>query len=94
MTTGARPTTSNNPTWIDASILVGHEREGLKFLYLPVLNAERVRNIGLKRMVKTFFGGSPESAAAALLEMSDTRIAAKDKQYLSQLIRKAQQEGR
>jgi hypothetical protein len=31
---------------------------------------------------------------AALLEMSDSTLSSKDKQYLSQLIKKAQQEGR
>jgi len=44
--------------------------------------------------VKTFFGGSPERAVEALLEMSDARLTPRDKQYLSQLIKKAQQEGR
>jgi len=33
-------------------------------------------------------------ALAALLEMSDSTLSTKDKQYLSQLIKKAQQEGR
>jgi len=37
---------------------------------------------------------SPEQAVAALLEMSDSTLSSKDKQYLSQLIKKAQQEGR
>ena len=45
-------------------------------------------------MVATFFGGSPERAVAALLEMEDSKLSAKDKQYLFQLIKKAQQEGR
>jgi len=36
----------------------------------------------------------PEQAVAALLEMSDTRLSTKEKQYLAQLIQKAKQEGR
>lgn len=71
-----------------------HEQDGLKYVYLPTLDTRQVRASALKHMVKTFFGGSPEQAVAALLEMRDTRLSSKDKQYLSQLIKKAQQEGR
>jgi predicted transcriptional regulator len=62
--------------------------------YLPADDTRQVRANALKHMVKTFFGGSPEQAVAALLEMSDSTLSSKDKQYLSQLIKKAQQEGR
>ena len=71
-----------------------HERQGLKYVYLPVRDTRQVRNSALKHLVTTFFGGSAEQAVAALLEMSDTTLSAKDKAYLAQLIRKAQQEGR
>jgi predicted transcriptional regulator len=71
-----------------------HEQEGLKYVYLPADDTRQVRANALKHMVKTFFGGSPEQAVAALLEMPDSKLSAKDKQYLSQLIKKAQQEGR
>lgn len=71
-----------------------HEQNGLKYVYLPTLDTRQVRTSALKHMVKTFFGGSPEQAVAALLELSDTRLSSKDKQYLAQLIKKAQQEGR
>ena len=71
-----------------------HEQHGLKYLYVPRHDPRQVRTSALKHMVKTFFGGSPEQAVAALLELSDTPLSAKDKQYLSQLIGKARQEGR
>ena len=71
-----------------------HEQDGLKYVYLPADDTTKVRASALKHMVKTFFGGSPERAVAALLEMSDTSLTEKDKQYLAQLIKKAQQEGR
>jgi predicted transcriptional regulator len=71
-----------------------HERLGLKYLYVPALDTEDVSTSELKHTVKTFFGGSPERAVAALLKMSDTKLAAKDRQYLLRMIKKAQQEGR
>lgn len=71
-----------------------HEQEGLKYVYLPAQDTGQVRDSALQHMVKTFFGGSPERAVAALLEMSDAKLSAREKQYLSQMIKKAQQEGR
>jgi BlaI family transcriptional regulator, penicillinase repressor len=71
-----------------------HEQSGLKYVYLPTLDTRQVRASALQHMVKTFFGGSPEQAVAALLELSHARLSSKDKQYLSQLIKKAREEGR
>jgi len=71
-----------------------HQQQGLKYVYLPTDDTSKVRNSALQHMVRTFFEGSPEKAVAALLEMSDRRLSLKDKHYLAQLIKKAQQEGR
>ena len=71
-----------------------HRQQGLKYVYTPAEDTSKVRNSALEHMVRTFFGGSPERAVAALLEMRDTKLSAKEKQYLSHLIKKAEQEGR
>jgi len=71
-----------------------HEQEGLRYVYMAVQDTSQVRASALKHLVKTFFGGSPERAVAALLEMSDARLSSKEKQYLNDLIKKARQEGR
>ncbi|HKF20671.1 MAG TPA: BlaI/MecI/CopY family transcriptional regulator [Candidatus Angelobacter sp.] len=71
-----------------------HQQQGLKYVYLPADDTSQVRNSALQHMVKTFFGGSPERAVAALLEMSDSKLSEKERHYLAQLIKKAQQEGR
>jgi BlaI family transcriptional regulator, penicillinase repressor len=71
-----------------------HQQQGLKYVYLPAGDTTQVRKSALKHLVATFFGGSPERAVAALLEMSDSRLSPQEKHYLSQLIKKAQQEGR
>ncbi len=73
---------------------VRHQQEGLKYVYLPAEDTGKVRDSALQHMVKTFFGGSPERAVAALLQMSDSKLSAREKHTLSQLIKKAQQEGR
>ena len=71
-----------------------HRQQGLKYVYIPAEDTSKVRNSALEHMVRTFFGGSPERAVAALLEMRDSKLSAKEKQYLSHLIKKAEQEGR
>ena len=71
-----------------------HQQQGLKYVYLPADDTGKVSKSALQHLVRTFFGGSPERAVAALLEMSDNKLSAKEKSYLSQLIKKAQQEGR
>jgi BlaI family transcriptional regulator, penicillinase repressor len=73
---------------------VRHEQQGLKYVYAPADDTRQVRASALQHMVKTFFGGSAEQAVAALLEISDAKLSAKDKQFLSQLVKKAEQEGR
>jgi predicted transcriptional regulator len=71
-----------------------HQQRGLKYVYLPADDTRKVRESALKHMVSTFFGGSPERAAAALLEMSDRKLSTKEKYYLAQLIKKAREKGR
>ena len=71
-----------------------HRRDGLRYVYQPTLDPRRARASALKHVVETFFGGSPQAAAAALLEMPDLDIAARDRKRLALMIRKARQEGR
>ena len=71
-----------------------HEREGMKYVYLPTVDAKHARRSALQHMVKTFFNGSAAQAAAALIEMNDTHLSAEEIRRLSELIKKARQEGR
>ena len=71
-----------------------HEREGMRYVYLPTVDAKQARRSALQHMVKTFFNGSAAQAAAALIEMNDTQLSQDDVKRLSELIRKARQEGR
>jgi len=71
-----------------------HEREGMKYVYLPTVDAKQARRSALQHMVKTFFNGSAGQAAAALIEMNDAQLSAEEIKRLSELIKKARQEGR
>ena len=73
---------------------VTHEREGLRYLYLPAEDTSQARRSALRHLVKTFFGGSGESAVAALLDLPETKLTREQRQRLLAMIRKAQSEGR
>jgi predicted transcriptional regulator len=71
-----------------------HEQDGPRYVYLPVVPAERARRTALRHLVDTFFEGSAERAALALIKLSDTRISDEALERLAELARRAEQEGR
>jgi BlaI family penicillinase repressor len=98
-----RASLSDPPTYSAVRAMLGfledkgylrHEREGMKYVYLPTVDAKQARRSALQHMVKTFFNGSAAQAAAALIEMNDTQLSSEEIKRLSELIKKARQEGR
>jgi predicted transcriptional regulator len=73
--------------------LLRHERDGLRYIYRPTIARGIAQQSALKHLVRTFFDGSPERAAAALLAMSDS-LSPGDLKRLTQLIGNAKAEGR
>ena len=51
--------------------LVTHREDGPRYVYLPAVSARGARERALRHLVRTFFDGSVEQAAAALLDISD-----------------------
>jgi predicted transcriptional regulator len=73
---------------------VRHEEEGLKYVYVPTVGREKAKRSAVKHLLDTFFGGSPEQAVAALLDVSATRLTAEELDRMSQMIEKARLEGK
>lgn len=73
---------------------VEHQQDGPRYVYLPTVPADSARTAALTHVVSTFFDGSLEAAAAALLRMADTKLTAKDIARLRDRIRAAEDEGR
>jgi predicted transcriptional regulator len=71
-----------------------HEPEGLRYVYLPVVEAEAASRSALAHVVRTFFGGSPAEAATALFELPDQKLSRQELEQLSRTIRQAMREGR
>lgn len=73
---------------------VRHEPDGPRYVYVPAVAPERARRQALRHMVQTFFQGSAEEAALALLRMSDLELADDEIESLSRRIEQARKEGR
>ena len=71
-----------------------HKQDGPRYVYLPASPAGSARNAAVEHLVKTFFGGSADEAAVALLEMSDTKIPRDAIERLTRSIQGARKEGR
>jgi predicted transcriptional regulator len=71
-----------------------HEDDGVRYVYLPAVPREKATSAALRHLVDTFFGGSTESAVAALLDDSERKLSDDELNRLSRLIEQARQEGR
>jgi len=79
---------------LEAKGHVRHRRDGMRYVYSPVVAPSKARQSALRHLVSTFFGGSTPAAAAALLEMSDGKLSAAERKQLSALIARREGEGK
>jgi predicted transcriptional regulator len=73
---------------------LSHSSDGPRYVFRPTVPREEARESALRRVVNTFFGGSPENAVAALLELDDDRL---DEDALARIARRiadARKDGR
>jgi BlaI family penicillinase repressor len=63
--------------------------EGRKYVYHASLSKQKTQKTALRRMLDTFFGGSPTAAVAALLELESQGISEAEAKELRQLINNA-----
>lgn len=71
---------------------VRHEDDGVRFVYMPVVDRRAARKSALRHVVETFFDGSPEKAVAALLGSDGSRLSAEELNRIGGLIDKARKE--
>ena len=70
-----------------------HEQDGPRYVFLPTVPREEASETALRKLVRTFFGGSPEGAMAALLDLEGDRLDEKALERLSEMIEEAKREG-
>jgi predicted transcriptional regulator len=69
-----------------------HTNDGPRYVFLPTVPREEARETALERLVETFFGGSPESAVAALIDRDGLDSDALER--IAEHIAEARKEGR
>lgn len=69
-------------------------QDGPRYVYTPAIPSDTARAAAIRHVINTFFGGSTEDAAVALLQMSDTRLPADAAERLTRAVQKARKEGR
>jgi predicted transcriptional regulator len=70
------------------------EPDGPRFDYWPRISPETARRSELQHVLRTFFGGSTESALATLLDLRSGELTESDRRRLKKLIDEAAREGR
>ena len=73
---------------------VRHIEDGPRYLYLPAVSADRARRKAMQNLIETFFEGSAEQAAVALLRLPDTTVDPAVLEQLAAKIEQARKEGR
>ncbi len=73
---------------------VKHENDGLKYVYVPVINHAKAKRSAVKHLVDTFFQDAPEQMVAALLDVSSGRLTQEELNRMAAMIEKAKKEGR
>lgn len=71
-----------------------HEQDGPRYVFLPTVPREEARDTALRRLVRTFFGGSPEGAMAALLDLESDRLDEEALERIAERIDEARKEDR
>jgi len=73
---------------------VRHVEDGPRYLYQAAVPTDRARKHAMRNLIDTFFQGSVESAAAALLGMNEGGTDRETLQRLGELVAQARKEGR
>ena|SRR5713226_5733120 len=68
---------------------VGHQEEGLRYVYMPAVPRRAARKSALKHLVETFFDGSAEQVVAAVLGGEGTRVSDAELDRIAELVAKA-----
>jgi predicted transcriptional regulator len=71
-----------------------HQQDGPRYVYKPTVERESASTAALKHLVRTFFNGSAEQAAAALLGMQESRVDSDALARLTEQVNRAREEGR
>jgi predicted transcriptional regulator len=73
---------------------VRHERDGVRYVYVPKVAPAKAQRSALQHLIDTFFGGSASRGMAALFELSGGELDEADLAKLRRMIDDARKKGR
>jgi BlaI family transcriptional regulator, penicillinase repressor len=91
------PTDAAVRTTLRILVAKGHlkiEQDGPRYDYWPTVSPDAARRSELQHVLRTFFGGSTESALATLLDLDAARLDDETRRRLKRLIDDASKRGR
>lgn len=71
-----------------------YTREGLRYVYQPVVDKASAEASALKRLISTFYDGSPRDALQGMFKLSHKDLTDEDLATLKKMIEQAYKEGR
>lgn len=72
--------------------VIEHREKGAKYIFYPVTEKKTASKSAIKRLLKTFFGGSPLAAVNALLGMQEGKLTDEELDKLEEMIDKVKQQ--
>lgn len=79
---------------LEEKSFLAHREQDLKYIYYPTIEHADARDTALRRLLKTFFAGSPKQAMSSLLDMSVQDISDAELDEMKQMIDQAKQRKR
>lgn len=79
---------------MEAKGYVTHVQDGPRYVYRPARPREEAQESALRRLLRTFFDGSPTRAVAAILDQSAGDLSEEQLDELARVIEHARQRGR
>jgi BlaI family transcriptional regulator, penicillinase repressor len=79
---------------LEAKGHVRHERDGIRYVYLPTVKPQAARRSAVKYLLDTFFDGSAARGMTALLELRGGELDDADLTRLRRMIDEARRKGR
>lgn len=74
--------------------MVQHAQDGPRYVYSPAALKDRARTSALEQLIRTFFGGSVEETAVALLELPNEAITPAALKRIAEQAARAKKRGR
>jgi BlaI family penicillinase repressor len=91
------PTDAAVRTTLRILVAKGHlriEQDGPRYDYWPTVSPDTARRSELQHVLRTFFGGSTESALTTLLDLGGAKLDDEARRRLKRLIDNASKQGR